>query len=186
MLEVGQLPVIGQADATRIDIPGGAQASHLLRVGMPTGEQRCIVATQELPYHVIWRLGENDLVERTRRSMKTEQVLPGFQRDLESRAKLLDKGDIAFRELRERPGPDLSLIPARLFTCRRLLARGSHARCAGQPGARLDGFASCPERSLASVGASPLTHTRPWPGSSTFELPCHLADPLLRPLPYLL
>src|SRR5260221_10278560 len=90
---------------------------------MPTGEQRCMVATQELPYHVIWRLGENDLVERTRRSMKTEHVLPGFQRDVESRAKLLDKGDIAFRELRERPGPDLSLIPARLFTCRRLLAR---------------------------------------------------------------
>src|SRR5258708_24243859 len=67
-----------------------------------------------------------------------------------------------------------------------LPARGSHARCAGQPRARLDGFASFPERSLASVGASPLTPTRPWPGSSTFELPCHLADPLLRPLPYLL
>lgn len=67
-----------------------------------------------------------------------------------------------------------------------LPARGSHVRCVGQPGARLDGFASCPERSLVSVGASPLTHTRPWPGSSTFELPCHLADPLLRPLPSLL
>ena len=64
--EVGQLPVIGQAHAARIDIPGVAQAPHLLRVGMPTGEQRCIVATQELPDHFIWRLGENDLVERTR------------------------------------------------------------------------------------------------------------------------
>src|SRR6266568_2630831 len=39
MRRVGKLPVIGQADASRIDIPGGAQASHLLRVGMPTGEQ---------------------------------------------------------------------------------------------------------------------------------------------------
>ena len=66
MREVGKLPVVGQAHATRIDIPGVAQAPHLLRVGMPTGEQRCIVATQELPDHFIWRLGENDLVERTR------------------------------------------------------------------------------------------------------------------------
>src|SRR5258707_1035743 len=155
MRRVGKLPVIGQADASRIDIPGGAQASHLLRVGMPTGEQRCIVATQELPYHVIWRLGENDLVERT-------SLLP-VPAPLESRCQL-GRGSLR------------GALPA----------RGSHTRCAGQPGARLDGFASCPERSLASVGASPLTHTRPWPGSSTFELPCNLADPLLRPLPSLL
>src|SRR5258708_6714291 len=120
--EVGQLPVIGQADAARIDIPGVAQAPHLLRVGMPTAQQCCNVATQELSYNVIWHLGENDLVEGTRRSMKTEQGLLGFQRDLERGVKLLDKGDVALRELRERPGPDFSLVLTRLFTRRRVLA----------------------------------------------------------------
>src|SRR6266446_3021276 len=64
--EVGHLPVIGQADAARIEIPGVAQAPHLLRVGMPSGKQRGIGATQELPHHLIWRLGQNDLVEGTR------------------------------------------------------------------------------------------------------------------------
>ena len=45
---------------------GDAQTPHLLRVGMPTAEERGIVAAQELPYNVIWRLGKNDLVKRTR------------------------------------------------------------------------------------------------------------------------
>jgi hypothetical protein len=62
--------------------------------------------------------------------MRTEQGLLGFQRDLERGAKLLDKGDVAFRELRERPGLDFSLLPARLFTRRGVLARD-------QPGIRV-------------------------------------------------
>src|SRR5260370_4268444 len=89
---VGQFPVIGQAHAARIEVPGVSQAPHLLRVSMPTGEERCIVATQELPHHLIWRVGENDLVEVTRRAMKTEQGLPGFQRDRDGGANLLDEG----------------------------------------------------------------------------------------------
>src|SRR5215472_13240942 len=121
--EIAILPVIGQAHASWIEIPGVAQAPHLLGVRMPTGEQRCIVATQELPYNVIWRIGENDLVEGTRRSMKTEQGLLRLQRDLDSGAKLLDKGDVAFRELRERPSSDFSLLLAGFFTRGRLLAR---------------------------------------------------------------
>src|SRR5690349_16110843 len=40
--EVGQFPVIGQAHAAGIEIPGVAQSPHLLRVGMPTGEEGCI------------------------------------------------------------------------------------------------------------------------------------------------
>src|SRR5258706_11460695 len=54
--------------------------------------------------------------------MKTEQGLLGFQWDLDRGAKLLDKGDVALREVRERPGPDFSLLPARLFTRSRVLA----------------------------------------------------------------
>jgi hypothetical protein len=64
--EVGQLPVIGQALAARIEVPGVAQAPHLLLVSMPTCKERGIVATQKLPDQVIWRLWENDLVEGTR------------------------------------------------------------------------------------------------------------------------
>ncbi len=52
--------------ACRIDVPGVAQAPQLLGMGMPTTQQRGIVATQELPDHLIWRLGQNDLVEGTR------------------------------------------------------------------------------------------------------------------------
>ena len=51
--QVGPLPIIGQAHAARIEVPGVAQAPHLLRVGMPTGEERSLVASQELPHHVI-------------------------------------------------------------------------------------------------------------------------------------
>jgi hypothetical protein len=39
-----------------------------------------------------------------RRSMKTEQLLACFQRDLDGWLELSHKGHVVFRELRERPG----------------------------------------------------------------------------------
>jgi hypothetical protein len=47
--------------------------------------------------------------------MKSEQGLPGFQRDLDGGAKVLYKGDIALQEVREGPGSDFSLLLTRLF-----------------------------------------------------------------------
>src|SRR5437588_12465810 len=89
--KIDQLPVIGQTHTPRIEIPGVAQSPHLLRMRMPTREQRRLVATQVLPHHLIRRLWENDLIERTRRAMKTQQRLPALQHDLQPGLELLDE-----------------------------------------------------------------------------------------------
>ena len=54
--------------------------------------------------------------------MKAEQSLSGFQRDIDCGGKLLDVGDFAFRELRERRRAHCKIFLAALFNIIRLMA----------------------------------------------------------------
>jgi hypothetical protein len=55
--------------------------------------------------------------------VKTEQFPACFHRHLDGWLELSHKGHVVFRELRERPGSDRSLLLAHMFTWRRFLAR---------------------------------------------------------------